>query len=138
MSPAVEPRILYDGVDDPCTLSLPSVSLPCPACRAPCAVDPVAVVRDGLDVGWATSPEAARLQDLLLTCLSYEIDEFDRRRVLRGAGRTSPSVLASTCGRCTAELLAVVSSGEVQPARYRLVLDGLIAIGDAAHGAARE
>ncbi len=121
-------ELIADGVDDLDAVIVEPFARACPCCGAACNIDPVAVARDGEPAGWARSPETAELQDRLLRRLAFDVGWFDRRRTLSGMGGVRPSVGRQRCATCSAELLVVVSHGEVQPARYWLVFEGLIAV----------
>ena len=127
--PPAAPLVLHDGTDDLASLRLHEVVRPCPVCAETCCFDPVGVVRHGISAGWATSLEIERLQDRIMSVLELDIGEFDGRRTLSSRRGVNPYVRPMRCSRCATELLAVVSFGEVQPSRYWLVLEGLIAAG---------
>ena len=97
----------------------------------PVEFDPVSVVSIGRSIAWATSEAVVSLQDHVLAALTFTVDEFDGRRTVRSLDGCSPYVDLLTCPSCERTLLAVVSYGEVQPARWRLVVDGLIGGQDA-------
>jgi hypothetical protein len=122
--------VIADGVDDLDAIVVEPFDRPCPRCGAACNIDPVAVARDGEPAGWARSTETVHLQDLLLGRLAFDVGWFDGGRTLSGIGRVRPFVGRQRCVTCRAELLVVVSFGEVQPARYWLVFDGLVAADD--------
>lgn len=124
------PEVLADGIDELDTVDVATIERPCPRCGAGCRFDPVAVVTDGEAVGWAHTTAILRLQERLLARLPFEVGAFDGHRTLQGADGVTPHVASLRCGECGAALLAVVSWGEVQPARYRLVFDGVIAADD--------
>lgn len=130
----VAAMLLYDGVEEPVELVLESVAADCPVCGAACMVDPSSVVRDGRAAGLATSPHVDQLQDVLLAGLVFDVSEFDGRRVIRGPGGTWPHVHPVRCDACDAALVAVVSFGEVQPARYWVVFDGVLVVDDGLSG----
>lgn len=119
-------ELLADGTDDLDTVVVEPLDRPCPSCGVSCRFDPVAVVRDGESVGWARSPDAVRLQDRLLRSLALDVGAFDGGRTLSGMRGVTPHVSRMRCAACLAELLVVVSHGEVQPARYWLVFEGVI------------
>ncbi len=125
------PELLADGTDELDTVVVEPLDRPCPRCGASCRFDPVVVARDGQSVGWARSAETFRLQERLLACLPFAVGTFDGGRTLSSMGGVRPSVGRSRCASCLTELLVVVSHGEVQPARYWLVFDGLITANDA-------
>jgi hypothetical protein len=128
--PPSRAEVLADGTEDLDSVVVDSVTRPCPCCGTTCGFDAVAIARDGEPVGWGRSPETLRLQDRILTCLPFEVGMFDGARTMAGTDGVLPRVGRSRCTACLVELLVVVSHGEVQPARYRLVLDGVIAAGD--------
>lgn len=118
---------MYDGMDD-----LPFIhtmaAAPCPVCAAECQVDPAAVALHGTGIGWVSSPAVVALQDAVLAQLAFDTGEFDGKRTLRSTNDRllSPWVAPRGCDSCGAALWAVVSWGEIQPARWRLVFEGLV------------
>ncbi len=123
-------KLLADGTDDLDSVVVEPLDRRCPNCGASCRFDPVAVARDGEPAGWARSPETFRLQDRLLGSLAFDVGTFDGGRTLSGMRGVSPHVSRLRCAACLAELLVVVSHGEVQPARYWLVFEGVIMASD--------
>ncbi len=123
-----EGTIVYDGAAELDQITVEAVDQPCPSCGASCRFDPVAVASDGTAIGWATSPEIAALQECVVGAVPLLVGEFDGRRTLRSRIDRGcvPSVGSLECTGCSAELLAVVSYGEVQPARWWLVVEGVV------------
>ncbi len=121
------PVEIYDGMDDLHDIHT-VVSASCPSCGGACAIDPAAVVLEGTGIGWVSSPTVVALQDAVLAQLAFDMDEFDGKRTLSSTTdrHLSPWVAAQACGSCGAALWAVVSWGETQPARWRLVFEGLV------------
>lgn len=120
------PEIVYDGTDDLDRTVVPTSVRPCPSCRRPVEFDPVGVVIAGRSIGLATSEVVAHLQERALVSLAFTVGEFDGRRTLHGSDGCTPHVSRLRCPGCGRALFAVASYGEVQPARWRLVVDGLI------------
>ncbi len=123
-------EVIADGVDDLDAVIVEPFDRPCPRCGAACSIDAVSVARDGEPASWARSPETAQLQDRLLSRLAFDVGWFDGGRTLSGMGGVRPYVGRQRCATCRAELLVVVSHGEVQPARYWLVFEGLVTADD--------
>lgn len=121
-------EVVHDGMDGLDEIGIIPVERACPACGSPCPFDAAAVARSGTAIGWATSPEVTAWQAHVLAWLPLDAGEVDGRRTL-GSARDPhcwPSVAPVTCPSCAARPLAVVSYGEVQPARWWLVVDGLV------------
>ena len=123
-----EPTVWHDGLAELDAIPETVAERPCPACGAACSFIPVRVVGAGTGISFATSAELVRLQDVVLASLPLDVGEFDGHRTVFTDydGYCSPSVAPIECSSCGAESLAVVSYGEVQPARWRLVVDGLV------------
>lgn len=111
----------YDGMAEPPDLPpLPPAEARCPACGAPVAFDPRAVAQGG-------RPAGADLEAALVDTLAMTVTEWDGHRLVRSRDGLSPLVADHDCPRCGAALLAVVATGEFQPARRVVVAEGLLA-----------
>lgn len=120
--------VVYDGRAELDQTVVDPVEQPCPSCGESCRFDPVAVASGGTSIGWATSDEISALQDRVVGALPLLVGEFDGRRTLRSTHDRGcvPSAAPLDCVLCNAELLAVVSYGEVQPSRWWLVVEGVV------------
>jgi hypothetical protein len=119
--------LVHDGLEPNDSQRAP-VRRPCPACGAPCPFDALEVVHRGTDIGWATTADIEALQTHVLRWLPLVTGEFDGRRHVASAldDHCQPSAASVMCPTCTATCLAVVSYGEFQPARWWVVVEGLV------------